>query len=190
MNQLTVALVVCLLLCGQLWARADSGVTVEARREGDAVVVEARARLNCDVQLAWDVLTAYDRYPEFIPDLKSSRVLTRSGSTAIVEQRGEAGFFLYHFPVEVIFDVTEVPGSTVSSRAVSGNFKEMTGHYSLSKDDGGLLFTYSGRLVPAFDLPWLVGMPAVKAAVQKQFAALVREIRRRSRPQDSSNHGR
>ena len=190
MSKLTVAFAICLLLCGQLWAHADGVVAVEARRDGDAVIVEARARLDCDLQLAWDVLTAYDRYPDFIPDLKSSRVLSRSGNTAVIEQRGEAGFFLYHFPIEVIFDVTEVPGSSVSSRAVSGNFKEMTGHYSLSADEGGLLLTYSGRLVPAFGLPPLIGVPAVKAAVRKQFTALVQEIARRARPHDSTNHAR
>jgi len=39
---------------------------------------------------------------------------------------------------------------------------------------------YSGRLVPEFRLPPLIGTAAVKVAVEKQFGALVREIQRRA----------
>jgi ribosome-associated toxin RatA of RatAB toxin-antitoxin module len=162
-----------------VWAAAGN-VTVEAHREGDAVLVEAVARVDGDLDTAWEVLTGYDRYAEFIPDLKSSRVVARAGSTAIVEQTGEAGFFLFHFPLEVTFSVTEQPRSGISSRAISGTFKEMTGRYLLVPEGENLRLSYSGRLVPEFRLPPLVGTAAVKAAVQKQFSALVREIQRRA----------
>lgn len=167
-----------LVLLSSLSAAAD--FKVEARRDGEAVMVEARARVKADVETAWDVLTAYDRYAEFIPDLKSSEILARSGAIAIVHQKGEAGFFLFHFPMEVTFSVTERPPTGISSRAISGTFKEMTSAYTLAQDDGGVRLTYSGRLVPDFRLPPLIGTAAVKAAVEKQFGALVKEIQRRA----------
>jgi ribosome-associated toxin RatA of RatAB toxin-antitoxin module len=156
-------------------------VSVDARRDGDAVLVEARARLEADERLAWEVLTGYDRYASFVPDLTSSQILARAGNTAIVEQKGVAGFFLFHFPLEVRLAVTEQPYEQVSARAIAGNFKEMTGLYRLAPEGGQLRFTYSGRLVPAFDLPPLVGTTAVRIAVEKQFVALVREILRREK---------
>ena len=167
-----------LVLLSSVSAAAD--FKVEARRDGDAVLVEARARVKADVETAWTVLTAYDRYAEFIPDLKSSEILARAGETAIVHQKGEVGFFLFHFPMEVTFSVTEQPPTGISSRAISGTFKEMTNVYTLAEDDGGVRLTYSGRLVPEFRLPPLIGTAAVKAAVEKQFGALVREIQRRA----------
>ncbi|HYL17239.1 MAG TPA: SRPBCC family protein [Burkholderiales bacterium] len=167
-----------LVLLSSMSAAAD--FKVEARRDGDAVMVEARARVRADVETAWDVLTDYDRYAEFIPDLKSSEILARVGDTAIVHQKGEAGFFLFHFPVEVTLSVTERPPTGISSRAISGTFKEMTGAYTLAQDDGGVRLTYSGRLVPEFRLPPLIGTAAVKVAVERQFGALVKEIQRRA----------
>jgi ribosome-associated toxin RatA of RatAB toxin-antitoxin module len=167
-----------LVLLSSVSAAAD--FKVEARRDGDAVMVEARARVKANVETAWDVLTAYDRYAEFIPDLRSSEILARAGDTAIVHQKGEAGFFLFHFPMEVTFSVTERPPSGISSRAISGTFKEMTSAYTLAQDDAGVRLTYSGRLVPDFHLPPLIGTAAVKAAVEKQFGALVKEIQRRA----------
>ena len=156
-------------------------VRVDAHREGDAVLVEARAHLKADVRLAWEVLTGYDQYARFVPDLKSSEVLARDGNTAIVEQRGVAGFFLFRFPLEVRLAVTEQPYGQISAQAISGNFREMTGLYQLAAEGQELELTYSGRLVPAFGLPPLLGTTAVRIAVEKQFSALVREIVRRDK---------
>jgi Polyketide cyclase / dehydrase and lipid transport len=154
-------------------------VSVRARREGDAVLLEARAHFKADARVAWEVLTAYDHYAEFVPDLKSSRVLMRSGNTAIVEQRGRLGFLLSDFPLEVRLAVTETPFERVSSYAVSGNVKEMTGTYELVSEGLTLSFVYSGRIVPAFGLPPLIGLAVVQHAVEQQFTALVKEIQRR-----------
>jgi len=82
--------------------------------------------------------------------------------------------------IEVTFSVTEQPPTGISSRAISGTFKEMTGVYTLAREDGGVRLDYSGRLVPEFRLPPLIGTAAVKVAVEKQFGALVREIQRRA----------
>jgi ribosome-associated toxin RatA of RatAB toxin-antitoxin module len=171
------------LVVGLCWlalpaAAAEYGIRVEARREGDAVLVQASAVLTTAVAQAWRVLTAYDRYADFVPDLESSRVVARSGNVAIVDQKGEAGFFLYHYPVEVQLEVTEQPFERVTSRALTGNFREMVGVYELTQDGGALRFLYSGRLVPSFRLPPLIGVAAVRSAVEKQFTALVREIHR------------
>ena len=144
------------------------------------MVVEARGRVHADIRLAWDVLTAYDRYADFIPELKSSRIVSRVGTTVIVEQKGEVGFFLFHFPMEVVFSVTEQAPSAVTSHAISGTFREMSGAYELIEDGDCLLLTYRGRLIPSFHLPPLVGVPALRAEVERQFTALVGEIRRRA----------
>ena len=171
--------VLCMLLWQAMAEAADARGSVRAWRDHDAVLVQAHADVDAPIEIAWRVLTDYDHYANFIPDLKSSRVLARSGDTAIVEQKGEAGFFLFHFPLEVIFSVTEQPGSSVTSRAISGTFKEMTGSYVLTeRDGGGVRLRYNGRLVPTFQLPPLVGVPALRAAVERQFLALAREIRR------------
>ena len=154
---------------------------MEAHREGEAVLVEARAHLKADSRLAWEVLTGYDQYARFVPDLKSSEIVARTGNTAIVEQRGVAGFFLFRFPLEVRLAVTEQPYGLISAQAISGNFKEMTGVYELTPNGQELHLTYSGRLVPAIDLPPFLGTTAVRIAVEKQFTALVREILRREK---------
>lgn len=155
-------------------------VSVEAHREGEAVVVEARAALHVDLAMAWEVLTGYDRYTQFIPDLTLSRVLSRSGSEVVVEQKGQLAFLVFRLPVEVTMNVSERPRTGINSRAVAGTFREMTGSYTLEQAGDDLQLTYSGRMVPRFGLLSLMGTAAVKAAVEKQFGALVREMQTRA----------
>jgi ribosome-associated toxin RatA of RatAB toxin-antitoxin module len=154
-------------------------VLVDAQRDGDAVVVEARSSLNAQARIAWEVLTDYEHYADFVPDLNSSRVLERAGNVAIVEQKGVAGFFLFHFPLEVKLLVTEYPFDRVTSSAIGGNFKNMTGTYQLVLDGERLRVSYVGRLVPSFRLPPFLGVTAIRIGVEKQFTGLVREIQRR-----------
>ena len=172
----------CWFLALSVWAgTAGAGpVRVEAHREGDAVVVEASADVHADPALAWEVLTAYDHYAEFVPDLRTSRVVERGPGTAVVEQTGVAGLFFYRIDIEVRLAVSEEPYAVVRSRAISGNFREMSGVYRLEPDGDGVRFLYSGRIVPSFTLPPLIGLPAVRASVQRQFGGLVREIERRA----------
>src|SRR5262245_50017279 len=76
-------------------AHAVGEITVNAVRRGAAIEIAAHANLAADIPTAWRVLTEYDRYPDFIPDLAVSRIRERHGATAIVEQKGEARFLFF-----------------------------------------------------------------------------------------------
>lgn len=171
-----------LALAAPVAAQTNAGerARVEARRDGEAIVLSSRVRLHATREQAWAVLTDYERYPDFVPDLKLSRILARDGPILVLEQEGEAGFVFFHYPVRVRLEVVEQPGERVTARAVQGNFRQMDGVYELADADGTLTFLYRGRLVPDFRLPPLVGLPAVRNATERQLDGLVREIHRRA----------
>ncbi|HZP85718.1 MAG TPA: SRPBCC family protein [Burkholderiales bacterium] len=174
-----VAFLVLSVLLGTPASGFGDAIDVEAHRDGEGVVLEASAWLHASVQQVWSVLTDYERYPQFVPDLTESRVIARNGKTITLEQRGQAGFIFFHYPIEVQLEVVEQPPERVTSHAISGNFKRMDGLYELRPEGDLVHLVYRGRLVPAFSLPPVVGLPAVRSATERQFAALVREIKRR-----------
>lgn len=163
-------------------ARAAEELSVEAERRGDAVEIQARAVLLAPLQLAWEVLTDYEKLPRFIPGLSRSAVTMRSGSRVVVEQSGEARFLVFSFPIETRLAVLETPMQRVVSRAVSGNLRRMDGRYDLSRDEARMacILVYSGAIEPGFDLPPLIGVAAMRAMVEEQFTAMVAEIERRA----------
>jgi carbon monoxide dehydrogenase subunit G len=171
----------CALLAAQSTARSAAAqeIAVEIAREGEFIAVRASAELKANPRIAWEVLTDYDHLAEFIPDIRSSRIVQRNPDGLLVEQKGEFGFFFFRQPIEVTMAVSEQPPRRIFARAVAGNMKDMEGSYELQATEAGVRLGYSGRFVPGFFVPPLIGMPLVRRSLERRFRAMVEEIERR-----------
>lgn len=154
-------------------------LAIEIERQGEFITVNASARMQVDVRIAWEVLSDYDRLAQFIPDMKSSRVVSRSGDRVLVEQKGEIGFFFYRQPVDVTLEVREQPQRRIVARRIDGNIRDLETRYELELSDAGVRLDYTGRFTPDFYLPPLIGMPIMRRIVERRFRAMVDEIVRR-----------
>jgi ribosome-associated toxin RatA of RatAB toxin-antitoxin module len=159
-------------------------ISLQAVRHGERFEVEAVADFEAEVPLAWEVLTDYDRLAEFIPGMQSSRIVSRSHDSVIVDQSGDARLLFFSFPIQVRLEIQEYPYRRIVSRAVDGNFKEMVGAYTLEAAGRRVLLRYSGSLTPAFSIPPLIGTILVRNTMEKRFGAMVDEIVRRQRLRD------
>jgi hypothetical protein len=97
-----------------------------------------------------------------------------------VEQKGEARLWIFRVPIEMRFVAEEQPYESVTSRAIAGSFRELTGRYELLPQAGTLRLVYTGRLVPDFGMPPFIDSALVRALIRRQFKAMVEEIRRRA----------
>ena len=169
-----------LLLCitGIAAAAPAAEIAVHATRNGDALEVEASAEFAVSPARTWQVLTDYNRFAEFVPSLEVSRVVSRSGDSAVVEQKGAARLLFLSYAMDVRLAITEYPPDRIVSQAVGGNFREMRSSYTLEPRQGRMLLHYSGRMVPDFYIPPLIGMYVLRRNVEDMFRALVEEIER------------
>jgi ribosome-associated toxin RatA of RatAB toxin-antitoxin module len=174
-------LLVC--LTGFAAATQAAEVTVHVTRSGETFQIEASAEFEGTVARTWQVLTDYGRLAEFVPDMQTSRVVSRDGHRAVVEQKGEARVLFFSFPIDVRLAVTEHPYERVVSRAVAGNFREMRGAYTLEAGQGRILLRYQGSMVPDFFIPPLIGTLALRHNVEATFRALVEQIERQHQKQ-------
>jgi len=154
-------------------------ISTEVTAQGEFIVVRATADLPASRMTAWNVLTDYDRLAQFIPDMEYSRVVSRGPNGLVVAQKGRYGVLFFARDVEVQLAVIESPPHTVVSRFLSGNVRDMSGRYDLSENGSGTRLVYQGRLLPAEDLPPLIGLVMVRYALERHFTAMVREIERR-----------
>jgi len=165
-------------LCVPVAARAQQ-ISIETSGEGDLVSVTASAEMRVDPRTAWNVISDYDHLAQFIPDMRSSRVVLRKGDELLVEQMGEFGFLFFRQHVDVKLAVIEYPPRRIVARAIGGNVREMEGRYELETLPSGVRLSYFGRLVPEFSLPPIFGRMVVRKVMAKQFTAMVEEIIRR-----------
>jgi carbon monoxide dehydrogenase subunit G len=171
----------CLLLFLALLAQSAVAATIAIKlaSRADTIEIEGSAELNADAATAWRVLTDYERYVEFIPDLQVSRVIARHGTTVIVEESGNVMLWALHIPLSVTFEVTEMAPTSLTSRVVAGDLSGLKSRYGLTPVGNGVRLDYTGTLDSGFALFAAVERLAVKQNVARRFQALADEIERR-----------
>src|SRR2546430_317601 len=142
---------------GLVRAAAAEAIEIRIERQGEYITVNASALMQVDARIAWEVLSDYDHLAQFIPDMKSSRVVSRDGNRVRVEQKGDFGFFFYRQPVEVMLEVAEEPRRRIDARRISGNIRDLETRYELETSDAGVKLDYVGRFIPEFSVPPFFG---------------------------------
>lgn len=166
-------------------AQAAEEAQIQVDRVDGGVEIRAEAEIDASPALVWETLTDYEQLPSFIPGMAKSKVIERDGMRLLLDQSGESRFFLISFPISVRLEVIESPPAGISSRAIAGNLRRMSGRYEILSARGNdrVLLRYAGVLEPDFDLPPLIGAVALRSMVREQFVAMVSEIRRRAAQQ-------
>ena len=180
-RRLPGALLLALLLAAlpAAWAQR---VDVDSNGQGEAITIQASADVQADPRTVWDVITDYDHLARFIPFMRSSRVVQRDADRLIVEQAGELGIVFFKQSVEVRLAVVETAPKRVVARAIGGNIKEMEGLYTVEQLPSGYTrLSYSGRVLPDFAVPPVIGRIALRSVMERQFDAMVSEIASRER---------
>lgn len=193
---LSIPCVARLVLGAVLWAAfwpyalAATGVQVATTRAGDVIAVHAQATLHAPLATVWGTLTDYERLPEFVPGMKTSRVIARKGATATVAQTGEARFLFFTEPIEVTVESAELPPHTIEVRRVAGGLRHLQGRYDirvLLTNPAQVRLEWTGSITPESDLPPLIGLALMRHLIKAQFVGLVREIERRAAAQLSTS---
>ena len=178
MRALTLLLSLCLPFAAPP-VRATDGISVDARRRDEALEVVCKAMLDAPLELIWQTLTDYDRLAEFIPGMRRSRMISRNGAVAVIEQSGEARFLFVSQPIEVTLVSTERPPHVIEAVLLKGNLKRLDGAYRIEPQGGGrMLLTWTG-IVEVMSMPPLLGEMVMRSNIEEQFRGMVREIERR-----------
>lgn len=142
--------------------------------------IQAKGLARATPQQTWAVLTDYDRLSAFVPDLLCSKLLSRCGDEAIIEQQGSVGFLFMRQAIHLVVRVTEHPFSTLEVALVEGDMRHYASRWELAPAQPGAatLITYRGNMEPDFFVPLLLGRAMIQADVRKMLAAVIAEVER------------
>lgn len=162
-------------------AQEAPGIEVQAERNGDLIHVRAQAVLQAPLSIVWATLTDYERLPEFIPGIETSRVLARDGHRITVVQTGQARFLFLSLPIAVTLVSTEYPPHVVEVRRIAGTLRHLDGRYEATTLPGRRVhLRWTGSLSPEAELPPLISTALARLSIEDQFEGMVREIERRA----------
>ncbi|MES2742295.1 MAG: SRPBCC family protein [Pseudomonadota bacterium] len=143
--------------------------------------VQSSGTVRAAPAAVWKVLTNYERMNEFVPDLESCKVLSRNGNEVIVEQFGTARFLFMSKSIHLVVRATETPLSSIDIALISGDMKHYEAHWELvpMPETGGTRIVYSGKLIPDFYVPGMLGAKMIKADIERMMGAVLLRLDQR-----------
>ena len=156
-----------------------AGASGSAEMQGAHVVSWGSVKVSASAELAFEVLTDYDRMTDFLPGMLASAVVSRNGNTVIVEQSADEGVFLFKHRIDARLVIVEHPPFRLSVSSLAGSFREFDGNYLLTRKKDHTLIEYRARFLPDFHLPPMIGLYAVQRSLERHLGALAEEIERR-----------
>jgi ribosome-associated toxin RatA of RatAB toxin-antitoxin module len=176
-------LLLCLLLCCAMPAMAQlPPLEVHVKREEvdnqKVFDVTASGAVMATPAAVWKILTNYERMPEFVPDLQTTRVVSRNGNEVIVEQLGTARFLFVRRDIRLVVRVTEQPINIIDIALITGDMKQYHCRWELVPipETGGTRILYSGRLVPNFYVPGILGANLVRTDIERMMTAVLARL--------------
>lgn len=165
-----------------------SGVGAETQvsvsKIGDRFLVEAASSVAASPAIAWQVLTGYEEYPSFVPNLLLSRRL--ADTPPQVEQRGDFGVLFFRREVHALLEIEEIPKREIRFRAFGGNMKTLNTQVVISAVDNGALVRYRSEMEPDFWVPPLIGSAILRTSIRGKLQAVAEEIERRAAVKNSA----
>jgi hypothetical protein len=171
----------------------DAAASVDVRRSGETYIVHASGTVAADRRTAFETLTDYERLREFVPDVRSSRVVARDGNRLVVEHVGAFDLLFFSTPVRVRLAVEHQPYERVLARSAPGavdgeepTVRSFSGRYeltALAAAPAAVRLDYDASFQLVHGLPALIdtvfGEAIVAHGMRRHFEAMLAEIERR-----------
>ena len=160
-------------------AAAQSDLDISVQMVGDEIRATVSMFVRAPQQRVWEVISDYERAPEYMRDLQVSKVISRSGDTVRVLQKDQVRYGPFAFPVETVRDIRQIEPVKIESRLVSGSRKKYDATTELVPESGGTRLRYRSVSIPSSALASLAGESTVKRITEERFKQLRAEILRR-----------
>ncbi len=162
--------------------RAVAAEPIELRIQRTASVLQVRATITAEAptELCYAVIADFDRLSEFIPNLKSSHIVSEPGQPLLLRQVGETTLGFSRYAVDVTLALETEPPRRIAFSRVAGNLEVMEGQWQVDGDMARCTVDYRADLKPEFWVPPIIGTLLVRRQVETQLEGLKAEIDRRA----------
>jgi len=157
----------------------DSEIQVSVEKVGKVNTVDASVFVPASPQQTWSVLTDWDNFAKFMTNVKSSRIIARTGNTIQVKQTVRAKVWPFSFDIEFEREVELFPYERMQFRLLAGDFEKMEGTVRLIADPAGTRILSHVESIPRFWIPPLIGPILIEQETRDQFQQIIDEVARR-----------
>jgi hypothetical protein len=153
--------------------------SIDVRRSSDGFVLDAEFVAPVPARLAFEVLTDFDHFDRFVPNVRSSKVVKREGPRVLIEQQGVARFGLASFPYTSRRQIDMTPPDSIRSLQVEGSMRKVESLMTLRPDGDATRLVYHMEIVPSALSGAVLTTRFLEHEVEETFNAMIAEMVRR-----------
>lgn len=134
-----------------------------------------------DVDTAWEVLTDYDNFDRFLPNIAASKIIAEEGDRIIFEQINVVDLWLFKQEFKVQIEAIKNKPTQVNFKIVDGDLKKLIGRWEIRETSSGkILVSHGVEVEPGSDTekPFFYGV--YESTLEDTLAAISQEISKRS----------
>lgn len=146
-----------------------------------------RVLVKSSVDNAWQVLTDYNRFAEFLPGVKSSQLVETNSTGKIFEQVNKVKTFVFNIESRVKIATTELYPQQIDFEAIEGDLETLNGKWILepvspypSAPPNQVLMTHKVTVEPAKTPSDSIFFNIYESSLKKTIAAIKQETEKRS----------
>lgn len=152
---------------------------VDSVDDGKIYRIAASGTVAAAPGAVWRILTDYDHLADYVPNLKSARVVSRDGDRVVVDQLGNTSFLFFSRAIHLVTQVHEQPPHAIDVTLVEGDMKVYRCRWTLTPTAaGGTLVAYDATIAPNFYVPGIVGVPLVRKDIAAMMTAVLARMER------------
>ncbi|MDH5208603.1 MAG: SRPBCC family protein [Burkholderiaceae bacterium] len=171
-----------LAIAAGLAVAADSGSVVEhaeVRQANGGYVADLVIWLPAPRELAFAVLIDFERMPEWVPNLRQTRVLERDANRVTVEHQGVVQYGILTVPFTTLREVGFVAPDRIHTLQIRGTMKRHESRMVFAEDRAGTRIDYHVEMEPSALAGLVMNEGRVESELRAHCEAIGAEILRR-----------
>lgn len=173
-------LVVALFAMTTVALGAEPEPDVKVTEAAGVYTVAATFAVQQSAAASMAVLTDYEHLARFMPGLRKSTVVARTGDRVTVEQEADAKLLAFSKRICLLLDIEESPLSLRFVDKSGKSFIRYEGSWRLAAENGRTRITYALVAKPAFSVPEFLLTRLLRRDSGRMIAALQAEIAARA----------
>ncbi|MEM9273737.1 MAG: SRPBCC family protein [Cyanobacteria bacterium P01_F01_bin.143] len=165
-------------LSAQEQVELDQGKVILKGEKGDYA---AQVIANGNLDVAWEVLTDYNNFQNFLPNIVSSKVIQESGDRKIFEQINKVDLWLFEEQFTVQIASTENKPQKIEFQIVEGDLEQLQGTWQIEEvAENQILVTHTVQVQPESNTEKLFFYGIYESTLEETLNAIAQEITKRS----------
>jgi ribosome-associated toxin RatA of RatAB toxin-antitoxin module len=149
--------------------------------KGQKGIYLAQVETTGNINAAWQVLTDYDNFERFMPNIASSKIISSQGDRLVFEQVNVVDLWVIKQKFTVQIEAIKTKPHKIDFKIVDGDLKKLVGRWQIKETSPGkILVSHAVEVEPGAKTEKALFYGVYESSLEETLKAIALEITKRS----------